>query len=110
VKKVLTSLPSRFNPNIFSIEEINDLDNLTMDMLRGILTAYEMNIEKDNPSNSSIKEESFKESKKIKIKEYKTNDDLDNEIDVEEANFVIKLKRGMNNCKCKLPFKLFNYG
>jgi hypothetical protein len=45
VKKVLRSLPSRFNPNIFSIEEINNLDNLTMDELHGILSAYEMRIE-----------------------------------------------------------------
>jgi hypothetical protein len=31
VKKMLRSLPSRFNPKIFSIEEMKDLDNLTMD-------------------------------------------------------------------------------
>jgi hypothetical protein len=47
-EKVLRSLPSRFNPMIFVIEEINGLDNQTMDEFHGILTAYEMMIEKDN--------------------------------------------------------------
>jgi len=47
VKKVLSSLPSRFNPNISSIEEMKDLDNMTMDELHGILTTCEMRIEND---------------------------------------------------------------
>jgi hypothetical protein len=68
VQKVLRSLPSRFNPKISSIEEIHDLDNLTMDELHGILTAYEMRIEQDKPTNPSRKEATFKESKKIKTK------------------------------------------
>jgi len=45
VQKVLKSLPSRFNPKISVIEEIKDLDNLTMDVLHGTLIAYEMRIE-----------------------------------------------------------------
>ena len=45
VQKVLRSLPSRFNPKISIIKEIKDLDNLTVDDLHGILTAYEMRIE-----------------------------------------------------------------
>jgi hypothetical protein len=45
VQKILRTLPSRFNPNISSIEELKDLNMLTMDELHGILTAYEMRIE-----------------------------------------------------------------
>jgi hypothetical protein len=64
VKKVLRSLPSRFDPKISSIEEIEDLDNLTIDELHGILTAYEMSIEKDKKVKPSGKETTFKEYKK----------------------------------------------
>jgi hypothetical protein len=38
------------------------------------------------------------------------NDNSDSESDVEEANFVRKLKRGSGKYKGKLPFKCFNCG
>jgi hypothetical protein len=65
VQKFLRSLPSRFNPKTSSIEEIHDLDNLTMDELHGITITYVMRIEHDNPSRKEI---SFKASKNIKTK------------------------------------------
>jgi hypothetical protein len=37
-------------PKFLTIEEMKDLDKLTMDELHGILTAYEMRIEKEKPS------------------------------------------------------------
>jgi hypothetical protein len=45
VKKVLRKLLSIFNPEIFGIEELNDLDMLKMYELHGILIACEMSIE-----------------------------------------------------------------
>ena len=60
LQKVHRSLPSIFNPNISSIEEIKDLDNMKMDEPHEILTAYEMRIEKDKTTNPSRKEEKFK--------------------------------------------------
>jgi hypothetical protein len=36
------TIPSRFDPKISAIEEMKDLDILTMDELHGILTTYEM--------------------------------------------------------------------
>jgi hypothetical protein len=63
VKKVLRSLPMRFDPNISSLEERVDLATLSMDELHGILTSYEMRIEQENPSR---KEAAFKASKKDK--------------------------------------------
>jgi hypothetical protein len=102
---MLRSLPSRFNPKISSIEEMKDLDNLTMDELHGILTAYEMRIEKDKQEKPTRKEATFKASKKTKTKEYKTYDNSDSELDEEEANFVRNLKRGTGKYKGKLPFK-----
>jgi hypothetical protein len=63
VQKVLRSLPLRFDAKVSSIEEMIDLDSLTMDELHGILMTYEMRIEKEN---TEPKEETFKESNKTK--------------------------------------------
>ena len=57
---MLRSLRLRFDPNVSSIEEIKDLETLTMDELHGILNAYEMRIEKDKEEKSSKKEATFK--------------------------------------------------
>jgi hypothetical protein len=46
VQKVLRSLPLRFDSKVSVIEEMKDLEKLTMDELHGILIAYEMRIEK----------------------------------------------------------------
>jgi hypothetical protein len=45
VQKVLRSLPMRFDPNIYSLEEREYISTLSMDELHGILTAYEMRTE-----------------------------------------------------------------
>jgi hypothetical protein len=63
VKKVLISLPMRFDSNISTLEERVDLTTMTMDELHGTLTAYDMRIEKDN---LVTKEATFKASKKTK--------------------------------------------
>jgi len=110
VQKVLRTIPSRFNPKISSIKELNNVDKLTMDELNGILTKYEIGIEHDKPTKLSRKEESFKESKKINTKEYKMSDSSENKLDEKEAKFLKKLNRGTRKYKCKLPFKLFNCG
>ena len=68
VQKVLRSLPLIFNLKVSAIEEMKDLDRLTMDELHGILTAYEMRVEKENPSK---KETTFKVSNRTKNKEHK---------------------------------------
>jgi len=65
VQKVLSYLPMRYDPKISSLEERVDLATLSMDELHGILTTYEMRIEKDNPVK---KEETFKASNKTKKK------------------------------------------
>jgi len=63
VQKFLRSLPSIFNPNISAIEEMKDLENLTMEYLHGILTGYEMRIEQGNSTRASRKEATFKVSR-----------------------------------------------
>jgi hypothetical protein len=92
----LRSLPDRFNPKVFSIEELNDLKTFEFDQLLGTLTAYEMRIVKDKPTS---REASFKEDK-----------NEDPEPDEMEAKFVKRLKKGSRIYKGKLPFKCLNCG
>jgi hypothetical protein len=101
------SLPLIFDAKISSIEEIKDLDKLTMDGLHGILTAYEMRTEKEKPKK---KESTFKDSNKIKNKEQKSSDCSSCESNAEETNFMIKIKKGSGKHKGKFPFKCFNFG
>jgi hypothetical protein len=65
VQKVLRSLPMRFDPNISTLEERENLESISMDEIHGIFTTYEMINEQENPG---IKEEAFKESNKSKKK------------------------------------------
>jgi hypothetical protein len=44
-QKVLRSLPMRFNTKISALEEILDLNSISMDKLHGIFTTYEMRTE-----------------------------------------------------------------
>jgi hypothetical protein len=62
VQKVLRSLPLIFYSKVSSIEEIKDMDKLTMDELHGILNTYEMRTEKEKPSK---REKTCKSSKKM---------------------------------------------
>jgi hypothetical protein len=66
VKKALRSLPMIFDSSISALEQRVDLATMTMDELHGMLTPYEMRIEKYNPST---KEVTFKASKKINKKD-----------------------------------------
>ena len=61
VSKVLRTLPMSYNPKVSTLEERDDLKNITMDELHGILTAYEMRI---GQNGSSRKEAYFKSSLK----------------------------------------------
>jgi hypothetical protein len=90
LQNLLRSPPLRFDAKFSNIEEMKDLDKLTMDELNGILTAYEMATEKENPSN---KEASFQSSKKKKNIEHKSSDCFSCESDIEEAHFVRKLEK-----------------
>ena len=46
VQKMLRSLASRFGTKVFVVEEMKDLDKLTMDELHRIFIAYEMRTKK----------------------------------------------------------------
>ena len=59
LRKVLRTVPMRYDPKVSTLEEWDDLKKVTMDELHGILTAYEMWI---GQNGSSRKEASFKAS------------------------------------------------
>jgi DNA replication protein DnaD len=105
VQKVFRSLPSIFNTKKYAIEELKDLDKLTMDELLEILIANEMRIEKDKASKLSSNKATFKASKRINTEEYKTSGNSNSKSDVDEANFVRKLKRGTRKYQGNIPFK-----
>ena len=92
---------------MFSIEDGEHLEKLTMDDLHGILRAYEMRIHQENQSRI---EASFKASKETKNHEEISNHILFDEIDQEESCFIRKLRKGIGKHKGKLPLKCFNYG
>jgi hypothetical protein len=96
VQKILRSLLDKFNPKVSAIEELNDLKTLSIDQLLGILTAYEMRINKDR---SITREESFKVDK-----------DIDSDLDDIEAKFARRLKIESGKYQGNLPLKCFNCG
>ncbi len=97
-----------FNPKVSAIEEMKDLDSITMDELHGILTTCEMRIE-----GPKSKEATFKAAKKKKEREnihYSSSSISSEESYAEIAQFVNKLKRGTGKYKGKLPLKCFRCG
>eukprot|EP00253_Pinus_taeda_P016292 PITA_16292 len=101
VEKVLRSLSSRFESKVSAIEEKENLQNLKMSQLHGILTAYEMR--KGGPSDRRVV--AFKASGKGEY--YESGHASEEE---EESNFVRNLQRGTGRCRGKLPFKCFACG
>ena len=62
IQKILRTLPTRFNPKVFVLEDRSNLTNISIDELHGILTAYEMKIEEEDVT--SHLETTFSASKK----------------------------------------------
>ena len=56
-KQVTKNITNEIDPKVSTLEERDDLKNVTMDELHGILTAYEMRI---GQNGSSRKEATFK--------------------------------------------------
>jgi len=105
VKKVLRSLPDKYNSKFFAIEEAKDMNTFLMDELHGSLTAYEMRIAKEKPLD---KEAAFKAKQ---IAKEKLEPDSDEDLDALKAHFVRKLKKGgRGKYQGKLPFKCFKCG
>ena len=82
---------------VSTLEEWYDLDDITIDELHGIFTAYDMWTGQNVPSR---KQEAFKAVSKNQLEN----------IDDEEALFISKLEKGTGKYKGKLPLKCFNCG
>ncbi|XP_043710374.1 uncharacterized protein LOC122659308 [Telopea speciosissima] len=107
VKKVLRSLPPRFDSKVFAIEEAKDLDTFGMDELHDSLSAFKMRIDRPKATDKIA---AFKVQKKKQIEPKSDEDDIDADSDDGETDFIRKLKRGKGKYKGKLPFKSFNCG
>jgi hypothetical protein len=105
VQKVPRSLLLRLDAKVSFIEEMHELDKLTMDRLHGILIAYEMRTKKEQ---LDLKDAIFKAS--VKFSTSQDHDSSEHFLDEEEANFVRKMKRGSEKYKGMLPFKCFQCG
>eukprot|EP00253_Pinus_taeda_P021997 PITA_21997 len=101
VEKVLIYLSPRFESKVSAIEEKENLQNLKISQLHGILTAYEMR--KGGPSHR--RESAFKAFGKG---DYYESGQISEE--EEESNFVKNLQRGTGRFQGKLPFKCFACG
>ena len=66
IEKVLRTIPMKYDSKVSTVEEHDDLDDITIDELHGIFTAYEMRTGQNEPSR---KEETFKVSKEPKKSE-----------------------------------------
>ena len=93
VEKVLRTLPIRYNPILYTIEDRYDLELLIVDELHGFFTSYEMR-----------KEATFKATKQPKIFEALPKNQSENS-DEEEDLFIKKLEKGTHKYKGKLPLK-----
>ena len=81
VRKILRTLPKRFNPKISALEERTDLDTMTVDQLHGTLVAYEMRIEDEDTSRkeAAFKVSSKQAGKNKSMKDKLTSDESDDE-------------------------------
>jgi hypothetical protein len=104
VENFLRSLTAKFESKVSALEEKQDLQNLTVVQLHGILTTYEMR--RGGPSE--VKEAVFRTSTKGKEVQITEGSGYISEED--EINFVRKLQTGIGRFRVKLPFKCFDCG
>ena len=106
VDKVLRTLPLKYDSKVSTLEEQDNIENMTVAELHGILNAYEMRKWLNKPSKE---EATFKASKESKKYENLSKNHSENSDD-EEALFIKKLDRVTGKYKGKLPLKCFGSG
>ena len=107
VEKVLRTLPMIYNLKVSTLEDRDSLDQLTIDDLFGILTAYELRLGDNHIPKG---EAAFKAFKKTSNQKKISEPILEDDFDIEEANFIKKLQKGSGKYRGKLPFKCFDCG
>ena len=96
----------KYDSKVSTLEEIYELDLMTVDEIHGIFTSYEMRTWLNEPS---IKEVAFKVSKEPNKSETPSKNHLES-LDDEKYLFIKKLERGTDKYRGKLPLKYFNCG
>jgi hypothetical protein len=94
-------------PKVSTLEDRENLHQLAMDELYGILTAYDLILGHESLPKG---EATFKVLKKTKNQKQKPQHNHHEESCVEEANFIKKLQKGSGRYKGKSSFKCFNCG
>eukprot|EP00253_Pinus_taeda_P021838 PITA_21838 len=103
VRKILRTLPVRFNPKVSVLEDRSNLTNLSMYELQRILTAYETRIEVEDDTShlettfaASKKNSKDKQTSKVKTcncKDEENEEDEEAFSDKEFAYFTWKMRR-----------------
>ena len=96
VEKILRTLPMLYNPKVSTLEDRENLKNLTMDGLYGILMAYELKLGHENLPKGEV---AFKVLKKTKNQKKKSQTSHHEESNVEESNIIKKLQKGSGKYK-----------
>lgn len=94
-QKILRSLLDRFNSKVSTIEEMKDLDKLSVDELHEILASYEMRISKEDTPKGEL---SFQAIRRLKEKKPIVNKGLEEDTDKKEALFVQKIRERKKVC------------
>jgi hypothetical protein len=90
VKKILKSLPARFRPKVSAIQEANDLDKISLEILISSLKSHEIELEGDELNNLSksialnSKEKTSKPLQNAKSEELDSDSEFDDEADIKE--------------------------
>lgn len=102
VRKILRSLPPKFNPKVTAISESHDLKALNIESLIGNLKTHEVELK--------IQQHEYMEPKKkglaLRSKKVETSDSEEEEED-EESLFVRKFKKFMRNPERRNSFKKY---
>ena len=86
-----------YDSKVSTLEELDNLNDMTLYEIHRIFTAFEMRMGHNEPSR---KEEASKALSKNQLAN----------LDKEEYLFISKLEKGTGKYKGKFPLKCFNYG
>jgi len=120
VRKILKTLPTRFNPKVSVLEDRSNLTCLSIDELHGILTPYEMRIEEEDDishlettfaaSKKNSKDKQTSKAKTCNCKDEEKEEDEEEFLDKEFAYFMQKMRTCMGKFKGKIPLICFDCG
>ena len=94
MRKVLKSLPKRFQAKITAIEDAKDIDKIPLTEMVGNLQTYELGLTRIGKSGKS-------KSKELKVKSSDTNESSDDEDSKMKSYITRQFKKFMKNANVK---------